>query len=155
MSRFGTYLGSGFTISVQKTKTKKKIYSQFLFIYCEQTLVQITIFHLDVNILNNITLFYIYIYIYIYIICSTYIYTHTRNHFLKYTWFTFQITGEGGAVRHVTVYIWRVSNNFCETLNLFTERKLKWQKAASSLFSLWFYINKSRPLYSDALLIRQ
>ncbi len=113
MSRFGTYLGSGFTISVQqkKKKKKKKIYSQFLFIYCEQTLVQITIFHLDVNILNNITLFYIYIYIYIYIIYSTYIYTHKES-FLKIYLIYFSDYGGGGgggggggAVRHVTVYI--------------------------------------------------
>ncbi len=50
-------------------------------------------------------------------------------------------------------------NSFCVTLNLFTERKLKWQKATSYLFSFLFslllYINKSRPLYSDALLMRQ
>ncbi len=51
------------------TTGKKKIYyARFLFIYCEQTLVQITIFfQLDGNIQNIITLCYIYIYIYIHI----------------------------------------------------------------------------------------
>ncbi len=133
MSRFGTYLSSG-----NREKEKEQIYyARFLFIYFKQTLVQITIFfHIDVNILNMITLCCIYIYV-----C---IYTHTRNTFLKYILFSLQIN-RGGAVRHVTAYIWWVYIHFCDTLNLFTERKLKWQKATSYLFSLWLYINKSRP----------
>ncbi len=70
MSRFGTYLGSGVTVRYNfgTTGKKKNYYAQFLFIYFEQTVVQITFFfHLDVKILNIITLCYIYIYIYIYI----------------------------------------------------------------------------------------
>ncbi len=41
MSRFGTYLGSGGHGSIQQEK--KIYYAQFLFIYFEQTVVQITI----------------------------------------------------------------------------------------------------------------
>ncbi len=52
--------GSRFdTISVQQGK-KVIYYAQFLLIYFEQTLVQIAFFHLDVNILNLITLLFIY-----------------------------------------------------------------------------------------------
>ncbi len=49
-------------------------------------------------------------------------------------------------------------NTFYDALNLFTERKLKWQKATSYLLSFFVFIVivlKSRPLYSDALLIKQ
>ncbi len=82
MSQFGTYLGSGVTVRYNFGTTGKKIYyAWFLFIYFEQTVVQIKIKnHLDVKILNIITLCFIYIYIYI--ICCTYI--HTRNTLLKY-----------------------------------------------------------------------
>ncbi len=59
MSRFGTYLGSGVTVRYGFGTTGKKqqiYYARFLFIYFEQTVVQITIFsHLDVKILNIIT----------------------------------------------------------------------------------------------------
>ncbi len=66
--------GSRFhTISVQQEKTN--LLCCFLFIYFEQTVVQITIFfHLDVKILLHC---YIYIYIYIYIYNLQYIYIHT------------------------------------------------------------------------------
>ncbi len=65
--------GSRFdTISVQQGK--KIYYARYLFIYFEQTVVQITIFfHLDVKILNIITLCYIYK------ICSKYIYIKGIN----------------------------------------------------------------------------
>ncbi len=76
--------GSRFdTISVQQEK--KIYYARFLFIYYEQTVVQITIFfHLDVKILNIITLGYIYKNL-------QYIYIHKINKFLKYIWFSLQI----------------------------------------------------------------
>ncbi len=46
MSRFGTYLGSGVTVRYDfgTTGEKKFYYGLFLFIYFEQTVVQITIF---------------------------------------------------------------------------------------------------------------
>ncbi len=70
MSRFGTFLGSGVTVRYDFSTTGKKkeiYYAQFLFIYFEQTVVQITIFsHLDVKILNIITC-------YIYKICFVFI----------------------------------------------------------------------------------
>ncbi len=73
-SRFGTYLGSGVTVSVQQEK-KKIYYARFVCIYIEQTVVQINIkILLDVQILiidtNNtiITLCYI-----IYEICFVFI----------------------------------------------------------------------------------
>ncbi len=63
MSRFGTYLGSGVTVRYDFGTTGKKkqiYYARFLLIYFEQTVVQIIIFfHLDVKILNIITLLYI------------------------------------------------------------------------------------------------
>ncbi len=62
MSRFGTYLGSGVTVRYDfgTTGKKKKIYyAQFLFIYFEQTVVQITIFsHLDVKTLKLLHVIY-------------------------------------------------------------------------------------------------
>ncbi len=65
MSRFGTYLGSGVTVRYDFGTTGKKkqiYYAQFLFICFEQTVVQIKKkIHLDVKILNIITLLYIYI----------------------------------------------------------------------------------------------
>ncbi len=68
MSQFGTYLGLGVTVRYDNRGKKVIYYARFLFIYFEKTLVQIkTIFHLDVNIINIITLCFIYIYIYIYI----------------------------------------------------------------------------------------
>ncbi len=143
MSRFGTLLSSGVTIRFRYNR--KKNYSRFLFMYFEQTLVQITIFfHLDVNILNIIILCYTYM-LCIYKICSTYIYiyiyiyiyTRTRNTLLKYIWFSLQINGGGGAVQsRNSLYL--ISIHFCDTLNLFTKRKLKWQKATSHLFSFLF-----------------
>ncbi len=57
MSRFGTYLGSGVTVrydfGTTGTKKKESYYARFLFIYFEQTVVQIMIFffHLDLKIL--------------------------------------------------------------------------------------------------------
>ncbi len=54
MSWFGMYLGSGVTVRYDFGTTGKKeiYYAQFLFIYFEQTVVQIIIFfHLDVKIL--------------------------------------------------------------------------------------------------------
>ncbi len=54
MSRFDTYLGSGVTVRYDFGTTGKKeiFYARVLFIYFEQTLVQITIFfHLDAKIL--------------------------------------------------------------------------------------------------------
>ncbi len=44
---------------------------------------------------------------------------------------------------------------FCDGLNLLTERKLKWQKATSLFFVLFVIVHKSRPLYSETLIIRQ
>ncbi len=79
MSWFGTYLGSGVTVQYDFGTTGKKqqiYYARFLFIYFEQTVVQITtifFFHLDVKILNIITLCYIYE------ICSTYVYIKGIN----------------------------------------------------------------------------
>ncbi len=59
MSRFGTYLGSGVTVRYEfgrKFREKKEIYyARFLFIYFEQTVVQIKKIHLDVKILHIIT----------------------------------------------------------------------------------------------------
>ncbi len=59
MSRFGTYLGSVVTVRYDFGTTGKKkeiYYARFLFIYFEQTVVQITFFsYLDVKILNSIT----------------------------------------------------------------------------------------------------
>ncbi len=86
MSRFSTSVrGSRFdTISVQQEK--KNYYARFLLIYFVQIVVQIAIFfHLDVKILNIITLRYIYK------ICSIYIYIHTMNKLLKYILFSLQI----------------------------------------------------------------
>ncbi len=53
MSRFGTYLGLGVKVRYNFSTTEKKkiYYAQFLFIYFEQTVVQIIKIHLDVKIL--------------------------------------------------------------------------------------------------------
>ncbi len=54
MSRFGTYLGLGVKVryNFSTTGIKKEIYyALFLFIYFEQTVVQIIKIHLDVKIL--------------------------------------------------------------------------------------------------------
>ncbi len=68
--RFGMYLGSGVTVRYNFGTTGKKkeiYYAQFLFIYCEQTVVQIKKkIHLNVKILNIITC-------YIYKICFVFI----------------------------------------------------------------------------------
>ncbi len=55
MSRFGRYLGSGVTVRYDFGTTWKKkeiYYARFLFIYFEQTVVQIKKIHLDVKILH-------------------------------------------------------------------------------------------------------
>ncbi len=75
MSRFGTYLSSGVTVQYDfgTTGEKKQIYyTRFLFIYFEQTVVQITIFPPRCEYTK-----YYYIVIYIYYI-YIYIYTHTE-----------------------------------------------------------------------------
>ncbi len=54
------------TISVQQEKKKEIYYAQFLFIYFEQTVVQIKKIHLEVKVLNIITC-------YIYKICFVFI----------------------------------------------------------------------------------
>ncbi len=59
MPRFGTYLGSGGHGSIRfqyNMKNKEIYYARFLFIYFEQTVVQIKKkIHLDVKILHIIT----------------------------------------------------------------------------------------------------
>ncbi len=70
ISRFGTHLGSGVTVPYDfgtTEKSKEIYYAPVLFIYFENTVVQITIFfHLDVNILiiktNTIITLLYYVY---------------------------------------------------------------------------------------------
>ncbi len=80
MSRFDTYLGSGGAVRYDFGKIRKiYYYARFLFIYFEQTVVQMfKKFHLDVKILNVI-LNYNVIYIYIYTQSAVNIYTQGIN----------------------------------------------------------------------------
>ncbi len=57
MVRYVPRFGGHGSIRFRYNRKKKIYYAQFLFIYFEQTVVQITIFfvHLDVKILNIIT----------------------------------------------------------------------------------------------------
>ncbi len=62
MSRFGTYLGRGSRFDNDFVQQEKKeiYYARFLFIYFEQTVVQITIVsHLDVKITKYYYMLYI------------------------------------------------------------------------------------------------
>ncbi len=76
MSRFGAHLGSGVTVRYDFGTKRKKLqiyYARFLFIYFEQTVVQIIVLLQSEN-----TKYYIKLvcFIYIYIYNLQYIYTY-------------------------------------------------------------------------------
>ncbi len=80
MSQFGMYLGLGVTVQYDFGTTRKlqQYYARFLFIYFEQTVVQINKkIHQDVKILKIILNYNI-------INIKSAVHIHTRNKYLKY-----------------------------------------------------------------------